>query len=170
MYIRSKSSHFKNFQPLERALAKMVKNINVGLLLLLSFCARAVLGQACSQSSVRLRSKLIIADVQENTEDNVKKLASCLGLPDCKLATYDFGQCGAARATRVDGATKAATVVLKPEGCTSVYSCGGMYVDTEVFNAVRSPLPTLRSSLRVCHFELRTKSITPSRCCDMCNL
>eukprot|EP00884_Botryococcus_braunii_P015362 jgi/Botrbrau1/2509/Bobra.0079s0001.1 len=159
----------------------MVIKYHIFCLLLGGFSVKVVLGQACSPGSVRLQTKLILADVLENADDSIRKLSSCLGLSECNLATYEFSQCGAARSTRINGATKAASVVLKPEGCTEVYSCKGTYVDTDVFNAVKNaeciPVATATGDGGVCAGVLLQPDvlnlITCSTCsgwiCDGCN-
>lgn len=111
----------------------------IPVVLLLTVCARA-LGQACPPAAVLVQTRLNLADVKDNAEDGIKKLAVCLGLQDCSLESYQFGQCGAAKATRVSGATKSATIAINPDGCSDIYSCNGVYVEKEVYNAV-SDLP-----------------------------
>lgn len=122
-------------------------DLYIRIVLLLAVCTR-VLGQACPPAAVRVQTKINLADVKDNAEDGIKKLASCLGLQGCSLETYEFGQCGAAKSTRVSGATKSATISINPDGCTDVYNCNGVYVDKEVYDAV-SDFPDLAADLTV---------------------
>jgi hypothetical protein len=106
-----------------------------------------VSAQTCPSSGVQVTSKLILQTEEASSPDSIRKLASCLGLQDCQLSKFDFGQCGSSKIQRVEGAAKAAVIAFDPAGCTEVYNCAGVFVDSDVYNTVRACSETSVASI-----------------------
>lgn len=120
---------------------------------LISFLALAICqaqqarGQACPAAAYTVVTKLLMSASSDMSMDNNARLPECLGLNACQMTSVQWGQCGAAKSQKIEGAQKAATIALSPAGCTEVFNCNGVYVDTDTYaavslaNAMSSPLP-----------------------------
>jgi hypothetical protein len=98
--------------------------------------AQLAIGQSCPAITQTVTSKFIMATPPDASLDSMGKLPGCLGLKSCQMTSIEWGQCGSAKAQRLDGAQKAATIVLTPSGCSEVYNCNGVLVDTDTYNSV----------------------------------
>lgn len=128
--------------------------------------------EACPAAVSRVTAKVLLSTSQENGAASIAKLPGCLGLQDCQLDKYDVGMCGAAKIQRVEGAQKAATLVINPAGCTEVYNCNGVYVDAEVYQAVVNEdcMPTTfgGDAVGLCAGVLLPTSVLQAITCQNC--
>lgn len=100
---------------------------------------QAIVGQSsCPDPTHMVVSKFVISAAPDASLDSVQKLPQCLGLQSCQMTSVQWGQCGSAKVQKIEGAEKAAIISLSPAGCTEVYNCNGILVDSETYNAVRS--------------------------------
>lgn len=111
--------------------------------------AQQGLGQACPSPVYNVVSKVLVSAPSDIIMDNTSKLPKCLGLSSCQMTSVQWGQCGSAKSQKIEGAQKAATIALSPAGCTEVYNCNGVYVDTDTYAAVSQ---ARRSHARECRF------------------